>query len=78
MIYMNFIIERELSDLQGAILQISRQMTRMVESRAHESPSLSPVLDESRRLPKMSRSFKKTLHVNYISIKNLSFIYSCN
>lgn len=75
------IIDQEIRDLRSAVAQLSRTLQTLQTATAQtaqtapqtatapEGLSLSPVRDTNkgnRKLSPMSRSFKKTLHVNYI------------
>lgn len=72
------IIDQEIRDLRSAVAQLSRTLQTLQTATAQTAPqtatapeglSLSPVRDTNkgnRKLSPMSRSFKKTLHVNYI------------
>jgi hypothetical protein len=75
------IIDQEIRDLRNAVAQLSRTLQTLQTATAQtaqtapqtatapEGLSLSPVRDTNkgnRKLSPMSRSFKKTLHVNYI------------
>jgi hypothetical protein len=75
------IIDQEIRDLRNAVAQLLRTLQTLQTATAQtaqtapqtatapEGLSLSPVRDTNkgnRKLSPMSRSFKKTLHVNYI------------
>ena len=70
-------------DLRNAVAQLLRtlQNFQTAQTVSENRISLSPVRNtdqQTRKLSPMSRSFKKTLHVSYISLLKFLLIYSCN